>query len=432
MASSDQLETDIQPSANVSDADSNHPQPLLASDTAAQSEFTTISITTDKPILVPIARLNRSIHGRASRDESHVRKLDELRIGGVELPPVDAYWDEIRDELWLADGEHRTTVFERAGETHIAANVHEGGRQEAIAFAMKCDRGLRRQSKDDEHCLRLLLQDPEWAQWSSRVIAERLGLKRRTVDRIRDRIEGNVVSPRVGADGRIRKPRTSTGALTQLSGRKPSSDWSKPAEDLQCHDEPTPGQQRPRTDIEAELMHLTRSLVGELQPVILQEILGYIPKILASDPSLDARTIIAHALAWGFDSLANTPQSSRYKRTPQQCDAYLREVAATVNARSYTLPTEEPRKLDTVDYMQQVIGANTMSPDDIHVALKSIGRMPACSDPVMYVRFLLSSNRDIFLRIAGKEGLVGVYLADDNPYRVGKSIVANDQRGVAV
>jgi len=186
-----------------------------------------------------------------------------------------------------------------------------------------------------------------------------------------------------------------------------------------------------QTDTEAEVMNLIKSLVGESHADVLQEILEYLPKVAKSDASMDARAILAHALVWGFDSLANADASWRYKRTPRQCYALVKDVTSNIGA-SRTLPANEPRRLDTVDYMQQVIGANTMSPDDIHVALKSIGRMPACSDPVHHIRFLLSFNRDVFLRIEGKDGLVGVYLADDNPYRVGKSIVANDQRGVAV
>ena len=174
-------------------------------------------ITSNQPIRVPIARINRSIHARVSRDEVHVKVLEELESRGVELPPIDVYWDQVSDELWMADGEHRTTAYERTEKTHILANVHAGGRQEALTFAMRCDRGLRRQSKDNEHCLRLLLEDPEWAQWSSRVIAKKLGLKRRTVDRIRRRIEGEQSSPRIGADQKLRKPKAPTGTLTQLN-----------------------------------------------------------------------------------------------------------------------------------------------------------------------------------------------------------------------
>jgi hypothetical protein len=449
MALSDRAESD-RPNANASDADSNNPQPLLASDTAAQSEGLTVSITTNQPIPLPIDRLNRSIHARVSRNEAHVQKLAELRIEGVEFPPIDVFWNQVTDELWLADGEHRTSVYERAREPHIPANVHAGGRQEALAFAMKCDRGLRREPKDNQHGIRLLLQDSEWAQWSSRVIAKKLGMDHRTVDRIRRRIEGEQASPRIGADKKVRKPKAPTGASPQLSGRKPTDDPGKPEEDLQGVDQPSQGhQQLKQSDTEEAVIDLIKQLVGESHPNVLQEIVEYVPKIVTSDASIDAKAILAHALVWGLDSLANADASWRYKRTPRECYALIAEVTANINARSSKLSTESPSsspapdstqqvigsrpkmsderhtalKWAFLDNIQRVIGSSTMNADEVLAALKLAGLLPDYVDPLKYVKFEVGRHPDVIKRVKGK---LGYYcLSEGNPYRNAQSEIVD-------
>lgn len=58
---------------------------------------------------------------------------------------------------------------------------------------------------DKRACLDKLLADPEWSQWSSRVLALKCGLSKNTV--IRHREPGK----RLGADGKIRRPRKRKG-----------------------------------------------------------------------------------------------------------------------------------------------------------------------------------------------------------------------------
>jgi hypothetical protein len=61
----------------------------------------------------------------------------------------------------------------------------------------------------------------------------------------------------------------------------------------------------------------------------------------------------------------------------------------------------KPRLIDAI---QAVIGSGTMNAIDVHGELKKRHWLPSSDDPLGYIRYTLSANKDIFLRIEGQRG----------------------------
>jgi len=133
-----------------------------------------------------------------------VEKYAAAMREGAKFPPVDVF--EEGDGLWLlADGFHRVAAAAMVGEIAVDANVHEGGRREAILFASGANvgHGLRRTRADAQRAVEVLLQDAEWAARSNSWIGKRVGIDDKVVARIRRKL-GVIGGPRLGLDGRVR------------------------------------------------------------------------------------------------------------------------------------------------------------------------------------------------------------------------------------
>jgi hypothetical protein len=92
------------------------------------------------------------------------------------------------DRYWLADGFHRVAAAKKAGVQVVPCVVREGGRRDAILYAVGANaaHGARRTHADKRKAIGTLLADPEWSQWSDRVIAERVGVHHTTVATVRE------------------------------------------------------------------------------------------------------------------------------------------------------------------------------------------------------------------------------------------------------
>lgn len=63
--------------------------------------------------------------------------------------------------------------------------------------------------------------------------------------------------------------------------------------------------------------------------------------------------------------------------------------------------TKAPRLIDSI---QQVMGTKTMTAIEIHGELKMRHWLPNSDDPLGYIRYTLSANKEIFLRVEGQRG----------------------------
>lgn len=152
---------------------------------------------------------------RAGLNFETVSEYAEAMLAGVTFPPITLYYDG--ETYWLADGFHRLqawkSIYQVAGvagtydPAEIPAIIHAGARRDAILHAAgaNASHGLRRTNDDKRRAVDVLLRDPEWSQWSDRVIAEACAVSHMFVSNLRKKMTVNgLQSPteRKGADGR--------------------------------------------------------------------------------------------------------------------------------------------------------------------------------------------------------------------------------------
>jgi hypothetical protein len=82
--------------------------------------------------------------------------------------------------------------------------VHEGGRRDAILFAVGANatHGLRRTNADKRRAVLTLLHDPEWRQWSDSEIAHKCRVSRPLVAEMRAERDANIAHPAELQDGK--------------------------------------------------------------------------------------------------------------------------------------------------------------------------------------------------------------------------------------
>lgn len=102
-------------------------------------------------------------------DEAIASYADEMEQGAV-FPPITVYYDGATH--WLADGFHRYLAAKRLTRATIAAEVHEGGRTDALRHALGANatNGVYRNNADKRNAVEVALE--EWPDRANPVIAE--------------------------------------------------------------------------------------------------------------------------------------------------------------------------------------------------------------------------------------------------------------------
>lgn len=87
-------------------------------------------------------------------------------MDGAKFPPIVVFRDPDGGRLWLADGFHRVRAAELAGIVDIMAEVHAGGKRDALLYAAgsNANHGLQRTPGVKKWYLRKLLEDAEWSK----------------------------------------------------------------------------------------------------------------------------------------------------------------------------------------------------------------------------------------------------------------------------
>ncbi len=127
---------------------------------------------------------------RAKLDLKHVATLVEVLEDGGELDPstslrvkaersrsldpVTVFYDGV--EYWLADGFHRCKAHEDYGQEEINCTIIQGTRRDAVLFSVGANaehKAVKPRSREDKRrAVTMLLNDPEWKEWSNYKIAE--------------------------------------------------------------------------------------------------------------------------------------------------------------------------------------------------------------------------------------------------------------------
>jgi hypothetical protein len=133
---------------------------------------------------VRISALRTEVRARAALDENAVKEYADAMRAQAKFPPVVVFKDH--EALWLADGHHRVEAGRRAGRMVIRAEVHTGGRREALLYACGANaaHGVRRTNADKRRAVKLMLNDPEWRQWVNLEIARRCAVDEGLVRRV--------------------------------------------------------------------------------------------------------------------------------------------------------------------------------------------------------------------------------------------------------
>ena len=132
-------------------------------------------------------------------DDAIESYAEEMGQGAV-FPPVVVYFDGATH--WLADGFHRCLAAKRIERATILAELHEGGRTDALRHALGANatNGVCRTSADKRNAIEIALE--EWPDRANPVIAEICRVSPDLVRRVRNEMAQN---------GRLEKRETVTG-----------------------------------------------------------------------------------------------------------------------------------------------------------------------------------------------------------------------------
>lgn len=133
---------------------------------------------------------------REKLDLAHVAVLKEAVEDGAFLEPVIVFYDG--ESYWLADGFHRCKATEEAGFEDIQCIIHQGTRRDAILYSVGANAEHKaakpRSRADKRRAVMMLLNDPEWSQWSDREIARQCKVSKTFISNQRKSLTGNVAS----------------------------------------------------------------------------------------------------------------------------------------------------------------------------------------------------------------------------------------------
>lgn len=147
--------------------------------------------------------LDTSIQCRATIDTAVVNEYAERMAAGDRFPPIDVYGTKTK--CWIGDGWHRVLAQRERAAKSIAANLHPGGRVDALKAALGANslHGLHRSNKDKRRCVEIALR--EFPKLSNVRIGKLCGVADTTVADHRPVNLGNTdVEKRLGADGKER------------------------------------------------------------------------------------------------------------------------------------------------------------------------------------------------------------------------------------
>jgi hypothetical protein len=164
--------------------------------------------------------LDSSIQCRVSINTDAVQDYADDMLRGVELPPVELVGSA--EKCWPADGWHRILAAKQNGHRDIAANLHPGGRLDALRIALGANaaQGLRRTNADKRRAVEIALR--EFGSLTNRAIAELCGVSDMLVGSLKPRqVQESCTSTSTGRDGKQYPARRSSAAPSPASTPTP-------------------------------------------------------------------------------------------------------------------------------------------------------------------------------------------------------------------
>jgi len=134
-------------------------------------------------------RIDGGTQARVELNQEVVAEYAEKMRDGEVFPPVTVFFDG--SEYWLVDGFHRYFGYKTNGKTSIDCDVENGTQQEAKKHSKKANsrRGLSLNSADHKKIVIEMYEDEETKEWSSRQIADWVGVSHTYVSKIKNSLE---------------------------------------------------------------------------------------------------------------------------------------------------------------------------------------------------------------------------------------------------
>jgi len=134
-------------------------------------------------------RIDGGTQARVELNQEVVAEYAEKMRDGEVFPPVTVFFDGY--EYWLVDGFHRYFGYKTNGKTSIDCDVENGTQQEAKKHSKKANsrRGLSLNSADHKKIVIEMYEDEETKEWSSRQIADWVGVSHTYVSKIKNSLE---------------------------------------------------------------------------------------------------------------------------------------------------------------------------------------------------------------------------------------------------
>ena len=125
---------------------------------------------------------------RSAIDDDLVLEYAEALAEGAQFPPIVVFRSDAGD--LLADGFHRVRAYRKARRLEIEADVHHGGREEALWFALRANRahGRRLSTADKRRAVELAYE--AWPDLTQTQIARHVGCNQSYVSKVRAQLVG--------------------------------------------------------------------------------------------------------------------------------------------------------------------------------------------------------------------------------------------------
>ncbi|NCD21328.1 MAG: hypothetical protein EOL90_00090 [Spartobacteria bacterium] len=198
---------------------------------------------------LPISKIvaDGGIQTREGTNPATVNEYADAMQDGAAFPPVVVFHDGT--QYFLADGFHRVAAAESLDWKEIEADVREGGRLDALWFALSANKahGARMTRADVRKAIGLALQ--EFPERSNRDIGKQIGCDHKTVEAARRVHEAGGEIPhvenRTGADGktyparREPEPEAVETESSEPDAEPDGTEDAKPEGDGEAEAEPT-------------------------------------------------------------------------------------------------------------------------------------------------------------------------------------------------
>ena len=225
--------------------------------------------------------IDGSTQPRAKISQLVVADYAEEMKEDTTFPPVTVFYDGT--SYWLADGFHRYYAAKKIDAKEIEAEVHDGDQREATLYAVKANHkhGHRRSNPDKKKAVLILLNDPEWSQWSDSEVARQCRVHHSTVAKYRSEVTCELASEPT------RKTTTKHGTVATMNtaniGRRQKTEQRHSIEPVEAIGEGLPQPQGTTLTLPPDAAGIADTLLNEFPHDLLLDVVRELEGLLVPE-----------------------------------------------------------------------------------------------------------------------------------------------------